>query len=125
MSKLNVNYTGNGISNNGQNLAIVRVDSVPSKRKDGTISKKVATFNAGTQSYSVPSYGFVLRSDASKDGLPSGQRASAQAEFRVPVALDDTDLDTLIADFRAFVNDPDLKDNIVRLVFPCQTCAEE
>lgn len=125
MSKLNANYTSNGVSSNGQSMAIVRVDSKPSQRKDGVITRKTAVFQQATKTYSVPAYGFVLRVDSNPDGVPSGQRGSASAEFRVPVGLNESDLDEMITDFRAFVNDEDLKDSILRQVFPCQACPTE
>lgn len=118
-------YTLSGFSNDGNTVIAIRDDSSSKLRLDATYSRKFATYNAGTKIYSVPTAGVVFRRDvADGDGNPVGQRASASVEFRLPVAASESDVDTLIADLRAYVNDTSLKDNILRQLLPT-CCAEE
>lgn len=123
--KLPLKYALSGSSNDGNTVTAVRSDSSTKIRLDAMFSRKIATFNAGTGVYSVPTMDVVIRRDvAGADGNPVGQRASASIGFRLPVAMAGSDLDALIADLRSYVNDSDLKDNLVRQMLP-SCCADD
>lgn len=110
---------------NGNVVVAVRDNSSIKIRRDATYTRKQTSFNASTEVYSVPESGVTIRKDvANAEGNPSGQRLSAAVQFRLPVAVSSTDLDELILDLRAYVNDTELKDNLLKLSLPTLTIPE-
>lgn len=102
----------------------VRDDSSSKIRLDATYSRKLASYNTSTMIYSVPEVRFIARRDvANLEGNPSGQRASADVAFRLPVAMDEASLDALLVDLRAYVNDAALKANLLKQALP--TCCND
>lgn len=119
-------YALNGATNDGNVVLAVRDDSSNRKRLDATYHRKFSSFNPGTKVYSVPTCGVAIRRDVvGVDGDPSGQRASASVDFRLPVMASETDLDDLIADLRAYVNDVDLKTNVIKQLVPTCCATDE
>lgn len=119
------NYALYGYSNDGNVVTAVRSDSSVSKRLDATYRRKQPTYNPNTEVFSIPEAGVAIRRDIlNLDGKPTGQRAVADLTFRLPTALSSGDLDDLITDIRAYVNDVQLKDNLLKLMLPT-CCAEE
>lgn len=118
------NYSLNGYSNDGNTVSAIRSDSSLKIRLDATFSRKIASFNVGTGVYSVPTVDVVFRRDvANEEGNPIGQRASAAIGFRLPVAVTEAALDDLIADIRAYINDTELKSNLLHQRLP--TCCTD
>lgn len=104
---------------NGNTVVAVRSNSSIKIRRDATYTRKQTSFNASTEVYSVPESGVTIRKDvANAEGNPSGQRLSAAVQFRLPVAVSSADLDELIVDLRAYVNDTELKNNLLKLSLP-------
>lgn len=109
---------------NGNVVVATRTNSSIKIRRDATYTRKQTSFNAQSGIYSVPESGVTIRKDvANVDGNPSGQRLSAAVQFRLPVATASADLDELIADLRAYVNDAQLKDNLLKLSLPTSEAA--
>lgn len=120
------NYSLNGFTNDGNTVLAVRNDSTSRIRLDATYSRKYASFNAGTGVYSVPTVDTHFRRDvADSDGNPTGQRASASVGIRLPVRSSEADVDALILDLRAYVNDESFKDNIVKQLLPSCCASSE
>lgn len=110
---------------NGNTVVAVRDNSSIKIKRDATYTRKQTSFNSSTEVYSVPESGVTIRKDvANAEGNPSGQRLSAAVQFRLPVAVASADLDELIVDLRAYVNDTELKANLLKLSLPT-CCAED
>lgn len=123
--KLIPNYELSGSSNDGNTVSAVRSDSSMKIRLDAMYTRKLASYNVANGVYSVPTVGFVVRRDiANSDGNPVGQRVTASLDIRIPVASSEADIEALILDLRAYVNDADLQANIVKQLLPT-CCAEE
>lgn len=115
------NYELSGSSNDGNTVTAVREESTTRIRMDASYMRKMATFNAATGIYSVPTIDFVVRQDIpNAEGNPIGQRLTASVGFRLPVGADGGAVDRLITDLRAYVNDPELKRNLEKQLLP--TC---
>lgn len=121
------NYVITGFTNNGNTVLVQRNDSSLSKMLNGSYTRKSPTYNAQSKVYSIPEMSFVVRRDAVHEDAPTGQRASALVQIRLPVkGITSTDVDDLITDLRSYVNDEDLKDNLLSLLLPtCNSCTEE
>lgn len=110
---------------NGNTVVAVRSNSSIKIHRDATYTRKQTSFNSSTEVYSVPESGVTIRKDvASAEGNPSGQRLSGAVQFRLPVYTSSADLDELLVDLRAYVNDPELKANLLKLALP-SCCAED
>lgn len=122
--KLIPNYSLNGSSNDGNSVTAIRDNSSLKIRLETTYSRKTSAYNVGTGVYSVPTVDFIARRDvANAEGNPTGQRLSASVGFRLPVMMTEADLDELIVDLRAYVNDPELKGNLLQQRLP--TCCAD
>lgn len=120
------NYSLYGFSNDGNVVTAIRDDSIFSKRLDATYTRKTASYNIGTKTYSVPESTVTFRRDTvDGDGAPTGQRMSGSVSFRLPVAASESDLDDLIADVRAYINDTELKQNLLMQLLPTCCASEE
>lgn len=120
------NYSLNGFTNDGNTVLAVRDDSTSRIRLDATYTRKYSSFNVGTGVYSVPTVDTHFRRDvADSDGNPTGQRASASVGIRLPVRSSEADVDALILDLRAYVNDESFKDNIVKQLLPSCCASSE
>lgn len=109
---------------NGNAVVAVRDNSSIKIHRDATYTRKQTSFNSNTEIFSVPESGVTIRKDvANAEGNPSGQRLSGAVQFRLPVNTASADLDELIADLRAYVNDTELKANLLKLSLP--TCRAE
>lgn len=104
---------------NAETVKFVRIDSTQAIKKDATFTRKAGNFNSGTGVYSVPEYGFTFRSDVpNSDGDPSGQRLSIGTSIRMPVKATSAQLDEIVADYAAFVNSSEFKNQIIQQLFP-------
>lgn len=121
--KLIPNYSIDS-SPNGNTVVAIRDDSSVKIRLDATYSRKLASFNPQNEVYSVPEAGVTFRRDVPNgEGNPTGQKASANVSFRLPVMSSIEDLETLITDVRAYVNSEELEADILALRLP--TCCAD
>jgi len=122
--KLIPNYVLSGFSGNGNVALATRDDSTLRLRLDATYTRKTASYNGSTKVYSVPESNVTIRRDIGDiNGDPIGQRMSAAVAIRIPVSSSESDLDALLTDLRAYVNDTDLKASLLRQDLP--TCCSE
>lgn len=115
------NYQIGGFTGNGNVVLATRNDSTTRNRRDATYSRRVPSFNNGTKVFSIPEDTFVVRRDVpDADQNPSGQRIALQFTARIPVASLEADISTALEDFRAYINQVDLLEHLIRQDLP--TC---
>lgn len=117
------NYNQAGFMS-ANSVKFVREDDAPQKRKDLTVSRKAATYQAGTNSYSIPEYRVVIRKDATDEGKPTGQRLTFDLVIRTPLASAGGDFDEALAELNALIDDPGFKDAVTRQLFPVECPCE-
>lgn len=102
-------------------IKFVRTNSTQAIKKDLTFTRRLATFNAATKTYSIPEYRFVVRSDvADENGYPSGQRASLDVIVRLPVMADGTLLSEELTTIREIINSDSFEDSVIKQIFPSE-----
>lgn len=127
--KLIPNYKMDGAgASNGNTVLATRTNSSFAQQRNATYTRKPPVYNNAQGNSSVPTSGVIFRKDVlDADGKIVGQKLSASVDFRLPtlsIAGGDALVDELILDLRAYVNDPDLKANLLGLYLP-SCCSDE
>lgn len=117
------NYNQAGFMS-ANSVKFVREDDSPQKRKDLTVSRKAATYQAGTGIYSIPEYRIAIRKDAAAEGKPTGQRLTFDLVVRTPLDSAGADFDEALSELQAIVGDEDFKDAVTRQLFPVECPCE-
>lgn len=109
-------------SASADNLKFVRVDSTQAIKKDAVFTRKPGVFNASINTFSVPEYRMIVRADVpTAEGLPTGQRVSADLSIRLPVAATKAQLTEALNTIRDLINQDDFDQSVVQQLFPCES----
>lgn len=122
---LPASYTLYGSSNDGNTVTFVKEGSTVQKPLFLVVTRKGSSFNQGTQSWSVPQIDYkVSRGLLTADNMPQPSKEIGTISVRHPVTGTDTDLDAVVGDLKALVNDPGFATAVKQQLIP-MCCTEE
>lgn len=111
--------------NNGDQVVFYRSNSTAQEPRFLLISRKRATYNAASATWSKPEYRVrIYVGDVDGDGIPRPERLLADLSIGFPVWSDPADMSEVLSDLAAIINSAEFAPAVEALSLP-NCCSEE